>query len=96
MVDGAKCNSHDRSSHFKKSILKNDYWKKKIIYLCNCIEVASKIDIKQSLHRYTLQSSSGIKISTFLRTKSGGEAEVIQYPFRLNYKNRGCSFELNL
>ena len=29
MIDGAKFNSHDSGSHFKKSTFKNGHWKEK-------------------------------------------------------------------
>ena len=80
MVDGAKFNSHDSGSHFKKSTFKNGHWKKKIIYLCNWVEVASKIEHAVTTYVYT---SNGIKISTFLKKKSGVEAEVVQCPFNV-------------
>ena len=39
MVDGAKFNSLDSGSHFKKLMLKE-----KFKYLCNWVEVSSKIE----------------------------------------------------
>ena len=51
----------------------------KFKYLCNQVEVSSKIK-----HVVTTYTSYGIKISTFssfLEKKSGDEAEVVQCPF---------------
>ena len=45
MVDGAiEFNSHDNGSHFKKSTLKNGYWKKYSYILVKWVEVASRIE----------------------------------------------------
>ena len=44
MMDGAKFNSHDSGSHFKKSTFKNGHWKKNSYIFSNWVEVASKIE----------------------------------------------------
>ena len=44
MVDGAKFNSHDSGSHFKKSSLKKMAAERKICMFCNWVEVISKIE----------------------------------------------------
>ena len=66
MVDGAKFNSYDSGSHFKKSTFKNGYWKKKsYIFVTDndWVEVASKIEHAVTTYVHT---SYGIQISTFL------------------------------
>ena len=68
MVDGAKFNSHDSGSHFKKSTFQNGYWKKNSYIFVTGLKLQVTLSMP-SLHRYTL---NGIKISTFLKKKSRG------------------------
>ena len=48
MVDGAKFNSYYGGSHSKKSIIKNDYWKKIYIF-----ETELKLKISKIEHAIT-------------------------------------------
>ena len=53
MVNGAKFNSHDSGSHFKKSTFKNGCWKKNSNIFVTELKLQVRLSM-QSLHRYTL------------------------------------------
>ena len=53
MVDGAKFNSHDSGSHFKKSTFKNGYQKKKEYIFVTGLKLQVRLGM-HSLHTYTL------------------------------------------
>ena len=46
MVDGAKFNSHDSGSHFKKSTFKNGYWKKKSYMFVTELKLQVRLSMK--------------------------------------------------
>ena len=53
MVYGAKFNSHDSGSHFKKSTFKNDYQKKNSYIFVTELKLQVRLSM-QSLHINTL------------------------------------------
>ena len=53
MVDGAKFNSHDSGSHFKKSTFKNGYQKKNEYIFVTGLKLQVRLGM-YSLHTYTL------------------------------------------
>ena len=81
MIDGAKFNSHDSGSHFKKSTFKNGCQKKNSYIVVTELKLQVRLSM-QSLHMNTFLLVWK-KISTFLKKKMGDEAEVVQCPFKI-------------
>ena len=72
MVDGAKFNSHDSGSHFQKPTFKN--LKMATARISNIFAIKFKLQVRlsmQSLHRYRVYTSYGVKISIFLTKNLG-------------------------
>ena len=89
MVAGAKSNSHDSGSHFKKLTFKNGCQKKSLYIFAAWVAVASKNWHAVFTQEYT---STGMKIWTFLKNNRGMRLKLSSAPLRLHSKSaKVCS-----